>query len=100
MRDINNIQLQIQQNRADDELDFSKKENSELDFSEMAVKQLIEVFEFVLGSLSNTASYLRLWALSLAHTQLSEVFFSMSLEFSIENEKLMNFILVFISIYL
>ncbi|EEQ98629.1 vacuolar proton translocating ATPase 116 kDa subunit A isoform, putative [Perkinsus marinus ATCC 50983] len=65
--------------------DKEAEEPTEPGMDEVWIYQMIETIEYVLGCVSHTASYLRIWALSLAHQQLSVVFFQMIMQGSLES---------------
>lgn len=61
---------------------------------DLVIEQAIETIEFVLSCVSNTASYLRLWALSLAHAELAKTFWEMIMVGAINAESPYGFLFV------
>ena len=82
--------------------EISNEHERNKSFVDFFIGQVINSIEFILGTVSNTASYLRLWALSLAHAELSKVFFEKTLKQNISDGDYyfgLGFVLIFVGYF-
>ncbi|KAK3515611.1 hypothetical protein QTP70_024840 [Hemibagrus guttatus] len=72
-----------------------EKFTDQVSLSDVFLCDAIHTIEHCLGCVSNTASYLRLWALSLAHSELSEVLWRMLMRGALRSGSSLTLTLIF-----